>query len=64
MNTHTGSKPFVCEVCKKSFGQNSNLTRHMRLHTGEKPFVCNICGKGFSQSTNLKTHQTKLHHKQ
>jgi len=30
--THTESKPFECEICKKSFIQQFQLKRHMKQH--------------------------------
>ncbi len=37
---HTGSRPFVCFVCNKSFTMSNNLKRHQLQHTGEKPYHC------------------------
>ncbi|XP_050409674.1 zinc finger protein OZF [Patella vulgata] len=60
VDVNTDSKSHGCDMCGKSFINNSNLTNHRRVHTGEKPYRCDVCGKSFSEKGNLQKH-IKIH---
>ena len=53
---HSNARPYVCEVCQKTFNRVSTLISHRRTHLDDKPHKCHICGKGFHQKGNLKNH--------
>lgn len=57
MRTHTGEKPFQCNICNNKFTQKSYLKVHTVIHSGEKPFQCAICGYKCSCKRYLQGHK-------
>ena len=54
------TKPFKCNMCVKSFYQNSQLKKHETMHTTDgKVFMCKFCRKLFSSKNGLNYHQKK-----
>ena len=55
--THTGERPFQCNVCEQEFNRREILREHIRRrHTGEKPHTCAECNKSFATKLDLTRH--------
>ena len=59
--SHTGEKPYKCELCPYSCAQSSKLTRHMKTHgrTGKDIMKCRYCDMPFSIPSTLEKHMRK-----
>ncbi|XP_055301267.1 zinc finger and SCAN domain-containing protein 2-like [Sitodiplosis mosellana] len=64
MNIHSGDRPFVCDVCQKSFAHIRNLNRHKEQQGhSDFQFQCIVqgCGRHFMSSNKMNRH-IKLDH--
>ena len=59
--SHTGEKPYKCDLCSYACAQSSKLTRHMRTHGrhGKETYRCRFCDMPFSVSSTLEKHMRK-----
>ncbi|KAL6432545.1 hypothetical protein ACFW04_006842 [Cataglyphis niger] len=60
--THKIDKPYLCDLCGKSFKHSNNLRGHKRIHLDEsikKRHMCETCGKAFRSRFHLREHMNQ-----
>lgn len=55
MNVHLGIRPFVCEICQKSFYSKKYLRAHEEIHQC-KETRCDKCSATFTRRHNFVRH--------
>ncbi|KAG7203288.1 hypothetical protein KM043_010382 [Ampulex compressa] len=60
--THRIDKPYLCDLCGKSFKHSNNLRGHKRTHLDEsqrKKHICMICSSAFRSRFHLREHMNQ-----
>ncbi|KAF9462886.1 hypothetical protein BDZ94DRAFT_1260094 [Collybia nuda] len=59
LQSHTGHRPYQCNICHQNFSEAATLQQHRRRHTQEKPYKCDYpgCEKSFAITGALTIHK-------
>lgn len=56
IRTHPGEKPYMCNLCNKTFSGKGSMNAHRKTHSREKAYICSICNKSYAQLHHLNRH--------
>lgn len=56
--THDDKRPYVCEICGKTYKWSANWKHHVRnAHGEERKYKCDICPKSYKYPATLSQHK-------
>ncbi|XP_055705326.1 zinc finger protein 62 homolog [Phlebotomus papatasi] len=59
--THTGEKPFQCNICNTTFAKKISVERHIAQRHKPATLQCEFCDKVFKITASLRLHIRRVH---